>query len=235
MMITASTSMKLPNVSWPIDSENDRGVGEFGGNSEVMVSRPGSNRAAIYDVFRAVGNMLKATATDKFRRRRPSAAPRPSPAQCRIGTGPSAGELLASTSVGGDAGLLDDLGPQRDVGLDDVGELPAAARSSASQPATSSFCWTSDCRQRRLQRLADPLHDGCGVPVGTTTPNHGVTWASAKPCSAMVGTSGKYFERPSLIAPMIRMAPVCTCASAWLADRKVDLIRPLAISGTICG
>jgi hypothetical protein len=35
-MITASTSMKLPNVSWPIDSENDLGV-EFGGNSEVMV------------------------------------------------------------------------------------------------------------------------------------------------------------------------------------------------------
>jgi hypothetical protein len=28
--------MKLPNVSWPIDSENDLGV-EFGGNSEVMV------------------------------------------------------------------------------------------------------------------------------------------------------------------------------------------------------
>src|SRR4029077_6796401 len=59
MMITASTSMKLPNVSWPIDSENDLGIVEFGGNSEVMVSGPGSNRAAIYDVFRAVGNMLK--------------------------------------------------------------------------------------------------------------------------------------------------------------------------------
>ena len=40
MMITASTSMKLPNVSWPIDSENDLGIVEFGGNSEVMVSRP---------------------------------------------------------------------------------------------------------------------------------------------------------------------------------------------------
>ena len=29
-----------------------------------------------------------------------------------------------------------------------------------------------------------------------------------------VGASGKYFERPSLIAPMIRMLPVCTWASA---------------------
>ena len=62
MMITASTSMKLPNVSWPIDSENDRGIVEFGGNSAVMVSGPGSNRRAIYDVFRAVGNMLKSAA-----------------------------------------------------------------------------------------------------------------------------------------------------------------------------
>ena len=38
MMITASTSMKLPNVSWPIESENDRVGGEFGGNSAVMLS-----------------------------------------------------------------------------------------------------------------------------------------------------------------------------------------------------
>ena len=45
MMITASTSMKLPNVSWPIDNENDRVIGEFGGNSEVMLLRPGSNRS----------------------------------------------------------------------------------------------------------------------------------------------------------------------------------------------
>jgi hypothetical protein len=36
MMITASTSMKLPNVSCPIDSENDRGGVEFGGVSAVM-------------------------------------------------------------------------------------------------------------------------------------------------------------------------------------------------------
>ena len=45
MMITASTSMKLPNVSWPIDSENDRVIGEFGGDSEVMLLRPGSTRS----------------------------------------------------------------------------------------------------------------------------------------------------------------------------------------------
>jgi len=33
--------MKLPNVSWPIESENDLGVVEFGGNSEVMVIEAG--------------------------------------------------------------------------------------------------------------------------------------------------------------------------------------------------
>ena len=43
-MITASTSMKLPNVSWPIESENDRGGSEFGGNSAVMWLGPGSCR-----------------------------------------------------------------------------------------------------------------------------------------------------------------------------------------------
>src|SRR4029079_18044843 len=51
--------MKLPNVSWPIESEKYLGIVEFGGNSEVMISRPGSNRAAIYDGFRAGGNKLK--------------------------------------------------------------------------------------------------------------------------------------------------------------------------------
>jgi hypothetical protein len=45
MMITASTSMKLPNVSWPIESENDRGGGEFGGVSAVMLVGAGSCRA----------------------------------------------------------------------------------------------------------------------------------------------------------------------------------------------
>jgi hypothetical protein len=45
----------------------------------------------------------------------------------------------------------------------------------------------------------------------------------------MVGTSGKYFERPSLIAPMIRIAPVCTCANAWFADRKVEPLRALVL------
>jgi hypothetical protein len=53
MMITASTSMKLPNVSWPIESENDRGGSEFGVVSAVMLVGPGSYRSAIYDVFRA--------------------------------------------------------------------------------------------------------------------------------------------------------------------------------------
>src|SRR6476619_4112275 len=93
-----------------------------------------------------------------------------------------------------------------------------------SQPATSSLCRTSAVASAASSAVLMRAVTGCGVPTGTTTPNHGVTWASAKPCSASVGTSGKYLERPSLIAPMIRIAPVCTCASAWLADRNVELI-----------
>ena len=43
--IIASSSIKLPNVSWPIESENVRIVGEFGGVSEVMLLRPGSKQS----------------------------------------------------------------------------------------------------------------------------------------------------------------------------------------------
>ena len=60
MMITASTSRKLPNVSWPIESENGRFMGDFGGNSGVMLLRPGSKRPQYTTVFRPRGNMLKA-------------------------------------------------------------------------------------------------------------------------------------------------------------------------------
>jgi hypothetical protein len=45
-------------------------------------------------------------------------------------------------SIGGDAGFLDHLGPQRDVSLDDIGEGRRGALL-ASQPATSSRCCTS--------------------------------------------------------------------------------------------
>src|SRR5258708_7816150 len=77
-----------------------------------------------------------------------------------------------------------------------------------SHPAISSFSRTSGVASAASSLLLMRSTIGPGVPAGTTTPNHGVTCASAKPCSAMVGTSGKYFERPSLTAPMIRMAPL---------------------------
>ena len=35
----------IGSISWPIDSENDRVIGEFGGESEVMLLRPGSNQS----------------------------------------------------------------------------------------------------------------------------------------------------------------------------------------------
>src|SRR3981081_226359 len=62
----------------------------------------------------------------------------------------------------------------------------------ASQPATSSFSRTSAVASAASSALLMRATTGVGVPVGTTIPNHGVTCASAKPCSARVGTSGKY-------------------------------------------
>ena len=41
--------------------------------------------------------------------------------------------------------------------------------------------------------------------------------------------------RRSLMVPMMRIVPVCACASAWFTEKKLDAIRPVAISGTICG
>ncbi|GIQ72768.1 hypothetical protein BraRD5C2_12040 [Bradyrhizobium sp. RD5-C2] len=58
-MITASTSRKLPNVSWPMERENARGACEFGGNSAVMSSRPGSNAPQYTGIYGLWGNMLK--------------------------------------------------------------------------------------------------------------------------------------------------------------------------------
>jgi hypothetical protein len=60
--------------------------------------------------------------------------------------------------------------------------------------------------------------------AAATTTNQGVTGASGKPCSAMVGASGKYFERPSLMAPMIQIDPFCTCATGKVLKR--ELRRP---------
>ena len=125
MMITASTSMKLPNVSWPIESENDRVVGEFGGDSVGHVIEAGLQSAAIYDVFRAMGNMLELTVKGDFRAPRNRRPGRQYPA---LG-GDSSGKIAATTagfglcgSIGRNAGLLNHLGPHGNVGLDDIGD-----------------------------------------------------------------------------------------------------------------
>src|SRR5258707_1575635 len=55
-----------------------------------------------------------------------------------------------------------------------------------SQPATSSFCLTSEVASAASMALLMRSTTGCGVPTGTTIPNHDVTWASANPGSAMV-------------------------------------------------
>jgi hypothetical protein len=76
----------------------------------------------------------------------------------------------------------------------------------ASHPSTSSLSRTSAVASAASSAALMRVTTGCGVAFGTTVPNHGVTWASAKPCSVRVGTSAKYLVRPSLMVPMIRMA-----------------------------
>ena len=44
------------------------------------------------------------------------------------------------------------------------------------------------------------------------------------PARPALAASGKYYNRPSLMAPIMRIAPLCTCAR--LAERKVPLISP---------
>jgi hypothetical protein len=69
-MITASTSMKLPNVSWPIESENDRGGSEFGGVSAVMWVGPVSSWAQYTMYFGPWGTCRNGGGTGKIARRR---------------------------------------------------------------------------------------------------------------------------------------------------------------------
>ena len=63
MMITASTSMKLPNVSSLIKSENDRGGSEFGVVSAVtLVGAAGSVSGRNIRCISGWANMLRTPA-----------------------------------------------------------------------------------------------------------------------------------------------------------------------------
>ena len=57
-MITASTSRKLPKVSWPMESEKMRFFSGGGVNSaDIGALKTGLSEAPIYDVFRSRGNL----------------------------------------------------------------------------------------------------------------------------------------------------------------------------------
>ena len=104
------------------------------------------------------------------------------------------------------------------------------------QPARSSFSPHLRRGKCGFQRLADPIdnrlrrasryHDAeprRHLRLGKALLRHGRH--IGKVFRAAVVDRGDEFS----------MAPVCTCASAWLAERKVEVIRPLEISATICG
>src|SRR5260221_9341547 len=82
------------------------------------------------------------------------------PARLTTGGGPrpATARLI---SIRRDAGVLDDLGPERDVGLDDVGELrPRRALRLASGDV--ELLANIRCRKGRFQRLADAIDDRLG-------------------------------------------------------------------------
>src|ERR1700722_18976173 len=93
--IIASSSMKLPKVNWPIDSENDRIRRTIA--AKGMAIGTGSEQAVFIRRIWPRG--------ERGRRGR--------------------GLHPGGSSIRGDPGVLDHLRPQPDVGLDDVGELSA--------------------------------------------------------------------------------------------------------------
>src|ERR1019366_1744311 len=88
---------------------------------------------------------------------RPNRPPRTAKERWR----PPAGSHLLLNSIRCDAGVLDDLRPQRDVRLDDVGELRPRR---ALRLATGDVELLAHVRrhQRGFQRLADALHNRLG-------------------------------------------------------------------------
>src|SRR5262249_20607435 len=125
--ITASTSMKLPKVIWPIESDRTRLFGGFGGVSAVIVET-GLQSAPIYDVFPGWGNMLK-TVTNPARG--PAGAGAPS---SRNGFQPQSAVIPASLTT---------------LAHSATSALMMSAKTASgallgSQPAVSSFCWTSE-------------------------------------------------------------------------------------------
>jgi hypothetical protein len=88
-VITAKSSKKLPKVSWPIESENDRILFEIGGDSAGVIIETGLQTVVIYDVFDVRGNM-------------------PATSGCGL---PRPGKLPIFGSVHRYAGFLDHLGP----------------------------------------------------------------------------------------------------------------------------
>src|SRR5450756_398314 len=135
-VMTASNSKKLPKVSCPIESGNDRIRTSSAANAGGMVIETGAPISLnIYDVFRA---MVHAEPRRRFRR-------------------------TAWSSIRGNAGVLDDLCPQRDLGPDDVGELrPWRGLRLAS--GNVEFFAHVGCGQRGLQRRADTVHHRLGRP-----------------------------------------------------------------------
>ena len=122
-----------------------------------------------------------------------------------------------------DVGVLDDLRPFGDVGLDDLARhdlrrvgSPDRARSCAKRSRMSGM---SVIRNRRLVRPSSTIA-GFGVPAGAIRPNHEVASKPGKPDSATVGRFGITDERFNDVTARPRNWP----------SRTIGMIEPMFCS-----
>src|SRR6266849_9582744 len=111
-VMTASSVRKLPKVIWPIESENDRIRYKIAAKTDDMAEKTGLKNP-LYTTEIAAGGTCEG-------------APAERQSQLSAWKWRISGSRrcpITKASIGRNAGFFDHLGPQRDIGLDDVGKL----------------------------------------------------------------------------------------------------------------
>src|SRR3984893_9022898 len=163
-VMTASSSRKLPKVSCPIESENDRIRRKIAAKAAVIaMSEPRPENCNNIRRIRPRGEHAGAERTAA--NTRPGMHERKLAADLGLqaavsGAAPKAAALGLdrAASIRGNAGLLDHFCPQRDVGPDDIGELRKRCCLWLAARQVELLAHLRR-RQGRVERLADALDD----------------------------------------------------------------------------
>src|SRR5882724_3188843 len=150
-VITASSVKKLPKVIWPIESENDRIRYKIDAKIADMTEKTGL-KDPVYTTDFAPGNTRGAS------RRSGKISFQPGHGRISGKVRPGSRPPVTKASIGCNAGLFDHLGPQGDVGLDDIGKL-REWRALGLAAGGVEFLPHVGRRQGHVQRLADALDD----------------------------------------------------------------------------